>query len=288
MRDLPSTIESFTERLSKLTTDEATSTAHAGDPITIGKRAWSREDAPAVLADQLDHLPRNVRDTTRVPIGIYRGLRFGLVLHPQFPPDVYLEGAITRQSGLSRDHQGPRAVLNALERLANGYGSECVRVRQDLAIAESQLRDYRERLGKAFPHEKYLSELTDLRDQLKAGLSAAAHEADSDKGPKASELADRIKALKAANTIEAAPQRVQRKQAAAEEPITARIRRRQEANTEVSEAVQSGHAPAAEAANDNPHADNDNQSRNSSVKPLTFQERIALERQRQEQGPSLP
>ncbi len=233
-------------------------------------------------------MPRNVRDTTRVAIGTYRGLSFGLVLHPQFPPDVYLEGAITRQSGLSRDHQGPRAVLNALERLANGYGSECVRVRQDLAIAESQLRDYRERLGKPFPHEKYLSELTELRDQLKAGLSAATHEAGSDKAPKVSELADRIRAIKAANTIEAAPQRVQRKQAVAEEPITARIRRRQEANTEVSEAVQSGHASGAQAANDNHHADNDNQPLNGSAKPPSFRERIAQERQRQEQGPSLP
>jgi hypothetical protein len=288
VRDLPSTIENLNERLSKLTTDGATATAHAADPITVGKRAWPREDAPAVLAERLDFLPRNVRDTTRMPIGTYRGLSFGLVLHPQFPPDVYLDGAITRQSGLSRDHQGPRAVLNALERLANGYGSECVRVRQDLAIAESQLRDYRERLGKPFPHEKYLAELTDLRDQLKADLSAAAHEAGSDKGPKVSELADKIKALKAANTIESAPQRVQRKQAAAEEPITARIRRRQEANTEVSETVQPGPVAAAEAADDNHHADNDNQPLNSSVKPLTFRERIALGRKPSEEGPSLP
>jgi ribonuclease HI len=288
VRDLPSTIESLNERLSKLSADEATATAHAADPIAIGKRSWSREDALAVLAERLDFLPRNVRDTTRVPIGTYKGLSFGLILHPQFPPDVYLEGAITRQSGLSRDHKGPRAVLNALERLAGGYGSECVRVRQDLAIAESQLRDYRERLGKPFPHEKYLSELTDLRDQLKAGLSATAYQAQDDKGPDTAELAARIKALKAANTIEAAPQRVQRKQAAAEEPITTRIRRRQEANTEVSEAVQLGHAPGTEATNDNHHADNDNHPRNGSAKPLTFQERIALERQRQEQGPSLP
>jgi hypothetical protein len=296
VRDLPSTIESLSERLSRLTADEATATAHATAPITIGKRPWSREDAPAVLADQLDHLPRNVRDTTGVPIGTYRGLRFGLVLHPHFPPDVYREGAITRQSTLSRDHQGPRAVVNTLERLANGYGSECVRVRQDLAITESQLRDYRERLGKPFPHEKYLSELTDLRDQLKAGLSAAAHEAGSDKGPRVSELADKIKSLKAANTIAAAPQRVQRKQAAAEEPITARIRRRQEASTEVSEEVQPGdtsgaqaHLPhAAEPANDNNHADNDNRPPNGSVKPLSFRELIAQERVRQDKGPSLP
>ncbi len=289
VRDLPSTIESLNERLSKLSTDEATATAHAGDPIAIGKRSWSREDATAVLGERLDFLPRNVRDTTRGPIGTYRGLHFGLVLHPQFPPDVYLEGAITRQSGLSRDHQGPRAVLNALERLANGYGSECVRVRQDLAIAESQLRDYRERLGKPFPHEKYLSELTDLRDQLKAGLSATAYQAQDDKGPDTADLAARIKALKAANTIEAAPQRVQRKQAAAEEPITARIRRRrQETNTEVCEAVQPDPAARTEAANDNHHADNDNQPLNGSAKTSSFRERIAHERQRQDQGPGLP
>ena len=88
-------------------------------------------------------------------------------------------------------------MLDALARLATGYAAECVRVRQDLSIAESQLRDYQARLGQPFPHEAYLSE-----------------------------LAGRIKALKAANTIKATPQRVQRKQAAAaEETITARIRR---------------------------------------------------------------
>ena len=138
-----------------------------------GATAYARTYQP-FLAGQLDALPRNVRETTRIPLGIYRGLRFGIVLHSQFPPDVYLEGAVTRQSGLSREHQGPRAVLNALERLANAYGTECVRVRQDLAIAESQLRDYQARLGKPFLHDAYLSELTSLRDQLKAGLSATA------------------------------------------------------------------------------------------------------------------
>jgi hypothetical protein len=73
---------------------------------------------------------------------VNRGLRFSVVLHPQFAPEVYLEGAATRQSMLSRDHHGPRAVLNAVERLAGGYGPECDRVGQDLAITENQLRDY--------------------------------------------------------------------------------------------------------------------------------------------------
>ena len=177
VRDLPGTIASLSERLSKLTADEATATAHADDPITIGGRTLRHAKTyPPSLAGKLDALPKNVRETTRIPLGNYRGLRFGIVLHPQFPPEVYLEGATTRQATLSREHQGPRAVLNALERLADGYGSECDRVRQDLAIAESQLRDYQARLGKPFLHDAYLSELTSLRDQLKAGLSGAAHE----------------------------------------------------------------------------------------------------------------
>jgi len=226
VRDLPATIASLSERLSKLTADEATATDHAADPITIGRQAWSREDATDILGGKLDALPLSVREPTRIPIGTYRGLRFGLVLHSQFPADVYVEGTITRSYTLSRDHQGPRAVLNALERLATGYGSECVRVRQDLSIAESQLRDYQARLGKPFTHDAYLTELTGLRDQLKAGLSASAHQPDSEAGPSASELADKIKTLKAANTIEATPQRVRQKHSTAEESITARIRRR--------------------------------------------------------------
>jgi hypothetical protein len=61
-----------------------------------------------------------------------------MVLHPQWSPEVYLEGATTRIETLSRDHHGPRAVLNALERLANGYAADCARVKQELSIAESQ------------------------------------------------------------------------------------------------------------------------------------------------------
>jgi hypothetical protein len=104
----------------------------------------------------------------------------------------------------AKSHQNTRE-MSSTERLATGYDSEIVRVRQDQSIAESQLRDYRERLGKSFAHDGYLSELTSLRDHLKAGLSATAHDASNENGPTVSELAERIKALKAANTIEATP-----------------------------------------------------------------------------------
>jgi hypothetical protein len=82
---------------------------------------------------------------------MYRGLRFGLIFHPQFASEVYLEAATTRQAMLSWEHHRPRAILNALERLVDGYGTECARVRQDLAIAEAQLHDYQARGGSPSP-----------------------------------------------------------------------------------------------------------------------------------------
>ncbi len=228
LRVLPETIASLSGRLSDLTADMATAAAHAADAITIGNRTASREDATLILGKRLDSLPEWALEPRRVALGVYRGLRFGLVLHPQFAPEVYLEGATTRQSMLSREHHGPRAVLNAAERLASAYGSECARVRQDLAIAEAQLRDYQARLGAPFAHDSYLSRLTVLRDQLKSALSGAAPEPGDEPLPGGSDLADQIKALKAAHTIEATPQRVGKRRCSAEEPVTVRIRRRSE------------------------------------------------------------
>jgi hypothetical protein len=54
------------------------------------------------------------------------------------------------------------------------------------------------------------------------------HRPDNDEGPTVSDLADKIKALKAAHSIEATPQRTRQKHSTAEEPVTARIRRRTE------------------------------------------------------------
>jgi hypothetical protein len=111
IRDLPGTIANLSERLFKLSADDATAKTHAADPTTVGGRTYPREDIPEILGGKLEALPKNVRETTRIPLGNYRGLRFGVVLHAQFPPDVYLEGSTTRLTTLSREHQGPRAVL---------------------------------------------------------------------------------------------------------------------------------------------------------------------------------
>jgi N12 class adenine-specific DNA methylase/trans-aconitate methyltransferase len=225
VRDLPQTISQMSERLSGLTADLATIAAR-GEDLVIGKRPCSYEDAIDILGGHLDSLPQFVREIRRLPLGQYRGLQFGIVLHPQWTPEVYLEGAATRQDRLSREHHGPRAVLNALERLAGSYKTDCECLRRELVIAETQLRDYQARLGKPFLHDSHLAGLTSLRDQLKVALSGTPPEATTNQVPTASELAAEIKALQASYRIEAAPERIGKRRSSAEEPVTARIRRR--------------------------------------------------------------
>ena len=104
-KDLPGTIERLKERLAGLTADQCTMKAHEDDAITIGKRETS--DPLAALAAALDALPQFVMQDRRVQLGTYRGLRFGMVLHPQWRPQVFLEGAITRQDSLGEN--GDRA-----------------------------------------------------------------------------------------------------------------------------------------------------------------------------------
>jgi hypothetical protein len=274
VRNLPDSIAGMAEHLANLSSDQATAKTDATDAIVIDGRAYPGEDIPNILGGKLDALPRDVLETTRVPLGTYHGLSFGMILRPQFPPDVYLKGKAIRQSMFARQHPGPRAVLNELERIANSYGPACDQVRQNLAIAEGQLRDYQARLGKPFTHDAYLTELTTLRDQLKAGLSGASQK-ERKEGPSVSELAACVKAIKAANTVDAAPERVRQKPSSAEEPITARIRRRAEVMPVFNSAANAAISPEP--------------FQNSSGNPLPhFQERLAMDRQLQQEGPSIP
>jgi hypothetical protein len=226
LRELPETIDRLTKRVADLTADIETLAAYEGEFATLDGRACHRTDVPDILTGRLKSLPEKVHETRRVPLGIYRGLKFGLVLHPHGAPEVFLEGAAARHASLSREHQGPRAILNAAERLTETYESQREKARQELAIAQGQLRDYQTRLGAPFAHDAYMEELARLRDQLKAGLSGANPEHGAEPLPPVAELAERIKALRAAHTVEAAPQRLgARSRTAAEQPVTARIRR---------------------------------------------------------------
>jgi hypothetical protein len=219
LKELPGVIDALRSRRTELQADRATAAAHAGDAVTVAGRAYGGKDLFDMLGGQLDRLPDRVWETRHLPLGRYRGLEFGIVLHPHGGPEAYLRGAALRQVTLGRDRPGPRALLNALERLAGGYGLECERVRQDLTVAEHQLRDYGERLGQPFAHDAYLAELAALRDRLKAGLSGAPEEQ-----PAVAEVAGRIKALKAGHAVEAAAERLATRRAA-EVPVTRRIRR---------------------------------------------------------------
>jgi len=71
--------------------------------------------------------------------------------------------------------------------------------------------------------------LTALRDQLKSNLSGAAPGATTEPRPNVADVAEQIKALKSTNTIDTAPERIGKRRGSAEEPVTARIRRRMEA-----------------------------------------------------------
>jgi hypothetical protein len=176
-----------------------------------------------VLAGLLKRVPEHSPEIRNVRLGLYRGLRFGLVLHPFSAPEVFLEGASFRNTGFLSESHGARAVLNAVERLADDFPRDIARAQQELVIAEGQLRDYQAQLGKAFPHAGYLNDLTALRDQLKANLTANVPAPEDQQGPTAAELAEKIKALKASQTIEAMPQRPSKRRAPAGRAVTARL-----------------------------------------------------------------
>lgn len=227
VKSLPETIKRLSEKLARLTADMATAQEHANDPIEIGTHTCDSKDAVVVLGKFLESLPPAVRESRRHALGRYRGLTFGLVLHPIGAPDLYLEGCATRTTLLSRE-PGPRAILNALDRVASGYDAHCETVRQELEIAKRQLRDYESRLDKPFLHEQYRCELESLRDRLKAALSGATPEPGTLSPETAARLAERIKAVKGSHMVEPAAERSGKRQRTGEEPVISRIRRRSE------------------------------------------------------------
>ena len=128
-----------------------------------------------------------------------------------------------------------------------------------------------------------LADLTTLRDQLKAGLSATANEPGKEQGPSASELAEGINAMKAANSVEAARQRVGQRQTTAEEPITRAIRRRGR--------LDPSYDPSVESPASNEEALETLQTASavpSSEQWMTFHERVLRDRQPLAGRPSLP
>ena len=210
LKDLPDEIKRIERRVAGLETDLAAMGGNDGIP------------SMEAVGHKMGQMPEKVEKSYHTKLGSYHGLECGIIVHPSGGTEIYLEGATRSREQLVRDNPGPRAVLNALERLANGYESSIRHLKADIAIKEGQHRDFETRLGKPFEHEDYASQLADLRDRLKMGLSEHPPEGCT---PTA-EVAEQIKALRASVTVEAAPERTVRKAARAERPVTARIRER--------------------------------------------------------------
>jgi len=223
LRDLPDDIGRMQKRADGLKKDISTLRVNPDHAITLGGRTLSGDDAVIALSDRLDSLPLSVSESRYIDLGTYRGLKFGVVLHPLSHPDIYLQGDAVRYADIRRDARG-LALLNALRRLAEGYEGAAESTRQELTIAQSQLKDFQSRLGAPFAHEAYLTELSALREQLRIALSGI----EAKEGETAPDIAERIKALRNQNSVEPATEREART-IAAEEPVTSRILRKSEA-----------------------------------------------------------
>ena len=194
VRDLPEAIARQERRLADLEADRTTLQGGDGGVVLIGGRAYGTAKAAEALAAALDRVPFDLDRSRRFALGSYRGLAFGIERHPLGAGTVYLEGRTLRDTTLSRDAQGPRAVLNALSCPAASYPGECDRVREELRLAQTRLRDYEARLGQPFAQADYLAELMSLRDQLQTALAAGQ---EPEGGPSATvELAQRIETLR--------------------------------------------------------------------------------------------
>ena len=266
MRELPGVIDRLERRITGLAEDMATVATHQDDAIMIDSAAYGCKEALEALAARLKTL--TVHEARDVPLGQYRGLDFGVTLTPGRVPEAYIEGRVTLRDRLSRDQPGPRAVINAVERLVGRYEAEHAQTMRDMEIAQTRLRDFSARRESVFAHNSYWEELTGLRHQLEAALSGAEEAGDI------GVIVEHIQTLKAAHTIEAAPERTSRPAASAAESVTVRIRHRMLENHE---------AAPEEAdlfeASPSPPAD-----RPSHIRQHTHRERMTRrEQQRQDQ-----
>ena len=227
IKELPGDIERLQTRLQKLTADEATLNSREHPEWKLDGKRLVRDDIALLLAARLERLPESVPDSKSIEIGEYHGLKFGLMMYPHGQRDVYLKGDGLRTASLSRDHAGPRAVLNAISRMADSFAEQIEKTRQDLALATQQLHDYQARLGTDFEHEAYCHKLTELRNQLRLALSGNQSESESTEVPKLTiaEITDQMQQLRSTHTpSESTKRQTESAEFAAELPVTTRVR----------------------------------------------------------------
>ena len=88
VRDLPDIITSQTERLAKLTEEEATTKAHAYDPVAVGGKTSPSKDLPEVLGTRLDAVLWTVSERTRFPL-----------CHPDRLERLFIDSGLTKVTG---------------------------------------------------------------------------------------------------------------------------------------------------------------------------------------------
>lgn len=121
----------------------------------------------------------------------------------------------------------PSNLFMTIEPLSEEYGPEQARVRREIAVAEGQLRDHRDRLGRPFAQEAYAAELAGLRDRLRDGLAGWPPAQPGAATMSTAELAGQIKALREASSVgQATVQRADHRAAGTAESVVSRIRRR--------------------------------------------------------------
>ena len=121
LRDLPDTIARLIERLDGLAQDQATLAGHANDRITIGERACHRDEAmDARSPSACEPCPPRCGNFGGTRSGYFAGWNSGWCCMRSARRNCTSRGRSRRHGPLSRD-PGPRAVLNALDRLADTY-----------------------------------------------------------------------------------------------------------------------------------------------------------------------
>ena len=173
VRDLPHLLAEHNQQLTRLQEDKRIVQAQGNivTPFMLNGQPTAEADALASMTIQLQQLPPLVTTPIPVCLGTYLGLQVTLTLHPYALPEVSLTGQATVRAALTRRATGPRAILNAAQRLAGEYESRCLVLAQDIRVQERQLQDYTAQLGKPFPLADYREALDELRYQLSLALS---------------------------------------------------------------------------------------------------------------------
>ncbi|MCA9194596.1 MAG: DEAD/DEAH box helicase family protein [Planctomycetales bacterium] len=170
VRDLPDEIERLAKRLEQLKADEVTLMANHLS-IVIDGQPVLKDQLQETIAKKLAYIPDEVMQARQFELGTFHGLKFGIQVTGYGTRDVYLQGSGFRCESLSREYAGPRAVLNAINRMVDTYALRIDDTRSALALAEQQLADYRERIDVPFAMDGYIEQLRELRDRLRLALT---------------------------------------------------------------------------------------------------------------------